>query len=166
MGWLEAQLSSDQSWTVTDWAGSGVDVTVTVDGAIGSSIQDAKIIISSTLVGDTPAPVVAPTPLPTKAPTPSPTAAPITSSSAPTNEEPIEQNTDAPTASPSTAGKPKCIDPTHKFTVTNKKGTKTSSVKCKKVSLKKCHWRTDDGQKMYKTCPVRCESKIPDKHLK
>merc|ERR1712072_1209373 len=51
--------------------------------------------------------------------TPSPTAPPITSSSAPTNEEPIQQNTDAPTASPTTAGKPKCVDPTgDKFEVT------------------------------------------------
>merc|ERR1712072_1638209 len=74
--------------------------------------------------------------------------------------------TPSPTAAPITTGKPKCVDPTgDKFTITNKKGTKTSSVKCKKVSLKKCHWRTEDGQKLYKTCPVRCESKIPDKHL-
>merc|ERR1711907_671832 len=62
-------------------------------------------------------------------------------------------------------GKPKCVDPTSRITITNKKGTKTKKQKCNKVSLKKCNWRTEDGQKVYKTCPVKCESKIPDKQL-
>jgi hypothetical protein len=84
------------------------------------------------------------TPPPTKAPVPAPTKAPVP----------------APTG-----GKPMCVDPTSRITITNKKGTKTRSVKCKKVKLKKCNWRTEDGQKVYKTCPVKCESKIPDKQL-
>merc|ERR1712188_142466 len=69
------------------------------------------------------------------------------------NDNATPPSTKAPTPSPTAAP------------ITTKKGTKTSSVKCKKVGLKKCHWRTEDGQKLYKTCPVKCQSKIPDKHL-
>merc|ERR1711907_703128 len=92
---------------------------------------------------DTAAPTVAPTNPPTKAPTSAPTKAPVP----------------APTG-----GKPMCVDPTSKITITNKKGTKTKTQKCNKISLKKCNWKTEDGQKVFKTCPVRCEPKISEKN--
>merc|ERR1712025_1083926 len=92
-----------------------------------------------------------PAPTPTKAPVPAPTKAPVP---APTK---------APVPAP-TGGKPMCVDPTKKIKITNKKGTKTQMVKCNKVSRKKCHWKTKDGQKLFKTCPVRCEPKISEKN--
>merc|ERR1711959_39508 len=93
--------------------------------------------------GPAPTPTKASVPAPTKAPVPSPTPAPVP----------------APTG-----GKPMCVDHTNKIKITNKKGTKTNMVKCNKVSRKKCHWLTEDGQKLFKTCPVRCEPKISEKN--
>merc|ERR1711907_747700 len=92
---------------------------------------------------DTAAPTVAPTAAPTNPPTKAPAKAPVP----------------APTG-----GKPMCVDPTSKITITNKKGTKTKTQKCNKISLKKCNWKTEDGQKVFKTCPVRCEPKISEKN--
>merc|ERR1711907_521280 len=98
----------------------------------------------------------------TAAPTKAPTKAPTTSSAAPTTEVTTQQNTDAPTLSPA---RPTCKDASGKFTITNKKGTKTSTVKCKKLSIKKCSWRDESNIKIYKKCPVRCQSKITPKNL-
>merc|ERR1712113_273554 len=97
----------------------------------------------------------------------SPSAKPTVSLSMSPTDMPTtaQQNTDTPTVSPTKTPKPKCQDATGKFTITNKKGTKTSTVRCKGVSLKKCHWRDEDGQKFYKTCPVKCQSKITPKNL-
>jgi len=43
--WLVASLSSNESWTITNWNNQGFDVTVTVDGIIGQSVRDAKIVV-------------------------------------------------------------------------------------------------------------------------
>merc|ERR1712014_156012 len=91
--------------------------------------------------------------------TPSPTTKPPTPS--PTTKPP----TPSPTTKPPTTGKPKCVDASGKFPITNKKGTKTKKVKCSGVGLKKCGWRTSDGKKLYKTCPVKCLPKLSEKQL-
>jgi len=104
-----------------------------------------------------------PTPLPTVPPTDPPTKSPM---KAPTKAPVDPPTTDTPNLSPTMAPKPKCKDVEGKFTATNKKGTKVKTFKCKKMSTKKCHWRDDDGIKLYKyQCPVKCASKIPQKHL-
>merc|ERR1711959_794762 len=108
------------------------------------------------------APTVAPTAAPTNPPTHPPTKAPTASSAAPTTEVTTQQHTDAPTLSPT---RPKCTDASGKFVITNKKGTKTNTIKCKKLSLKKCSWRDESNIKIYKKCPVRCQSKITPKNL-
>jgi len=71
---LVASLSSSQSWSISNWNGNeGVDVTVTVDGTIGGSVQDAKIVVTSTatkLVDETEQPTESPITKPTQAPNP------------------------------------------------------------------------------------------------
>jgi len=145
---LTSILGSNQSWKLSNWMDSGRDVTIKVNGSVGSSIRDAKITVTIC----PPAGCPAPTKAPTAKPTPPPTKAPTPQDN---DEEPI----------PIVVGKPKCVDATGKILITNKKGTKTQNVQCKGVSKKKCHWKTQNGQKLYKTCPVKCQPKIKPQHL-
>jgi len=149
---LTSVLASNQSWKLSNWMNSGRDVTVTVTSSVGSSVRDAKInvkICPPAGCPAAPAPTKAPTPPPVKPPTKAPTKAPTPQD----NDEPIP------------IGKPKCEDAEGKILITNKKGTKTQNVKCQGVSKKKCNWKTQNGQKLYKTCPVKCRSKIKPKNL-
>jgi len=165
---LTSVLASNQSWKLSNWQGSGRDVTVTVTSSVGSSIRDAKITVKicpPAGCAANPAPTKAPTPPPTKPPTPPPTKAPT--------PPPVNPPTKPPTKAPTPnndepipiVGKPKCTDATGKILITNKKGTKTQNVQCKGVAKKKCQWKTQNGQKLYKTCPVKCQSKIKPQHL-